>query len=331
MRTNLAREARGPTGKPLESGPLKVLVADDEEASRNALAEAVRVLGHSCRVAVDGLEAWRIHQEDPAHVILSDWRMSGMDGVDLCRRARAESHGGYTHFILVTALDKKENLLEGMRAGADDYLIKPVDLDELDVRLRAAFRLAMVNQSLVARNGELDGGDSELSIPARADPLTDAANRLRLQKDLQSVVDRARRYGHRYCAALCDIDAFRSYNDSFRHVAGDIAIRLVSDAIQRQLRGGDAFYPYGGEEFLVLLPEQSLTNAKGCMERVRATVASLPDAAHGGTLARPVTISVGIAELRITQREEIRSWLRRADSALYRAKVHGRNMVETEM
>src|SRR5579864_4327974 len=105
-----------------DGGPLKVLVVDHDEAAREALANAVRALGHSCRVAVDGLEAWRIHGRDPADVILSDWKMPGMDGIELCRRTRGAPPDRCTQFILVTALDERESFLEGMRAGADDFV-----------------------------------------------------------------------------------------------------------------------------------------------------------------------------------------------------------------
>jgi diguanylate cyclase (GGDEF)-like protein len=295
------------------------------------LAAAVRCLGHACRVAADGVEAWRLYQADPAHVILSAWDLPGMDGVDLCRRVREASRGGHTHFILVTSLDKRESVVEGMGVGADDFLIKPVDLDELGARLRAAWRVVAITRAPVERNQVLERDSERFLALAHTDPLTQATNRLRLLEELDALGDRSLRYGHRYCAALCDIDSFETYSDAFGRLAGDNAIQFVSHAMQDQLRRGDGFYPCGGEEFLVLLPEQSLSGAKECMERVRKAVSSRSDAAHGPSVARSVTISVGIAELRITtETDAIRSWLQRADSALSRAKGRGRNRVETE-
>jgi two-component system chemotaxis response regulator CheY len=164
---------------------------------------------------------------------------------------------------------------------------------------------------------------------ARTDPMTEAANRLHLQEDLEGIADRARRYGHHYCAAFCDVDGFKSYNDTFGHLAGDGAIRAVSRTIHQQLRCGDGFYRYGGDEFLVLLPEQSLAGAGECLERVRIAVESISDLAGGESIARPLTISVGIAELRSVQdKDPIQSWLEQADKALYRAKARGRNCIE---
>jgi two-component system chemotaxis response regulator CheY len=152
-----------------------------------------------------------------------------------------------------------------------------------------------------------------------------------LQEDLEGIADRARRYGHRYCAAFCDVDGFKSFNDTFGHLAGDSAIRVVARTIHGQLRSGDGFYRYGGDEFLVLLPEQSLAGAGECLERVRIAVESISDATGGQSIARPLTISVGIAELRsVPDKDAIQSWLEQADKALYRAKARGRNCVETQ-
>src|SRR5579862_5529651 len=107
---------------------LKVLVVDDDEAFRHVVAESLRARGYYCRVASDGLEGWTLQQQDPAHVILCDWRMPVMDGVDFCRRMREAERPNYTHFVLLSAFTAKENFLEAMRAGADDYLEKPLDL-----------------------------------------------------------------------------------------------------------------------------------------------------------------------------------------------------------
>lgn len=328
----MLRADSGETIPPPTTPALKVIVVDDDAASRAALAMAVRALGYECRCAADGLEAWQLHVADPAHVILSDRTMPGMDGLELCKRVRdGSSPEQYTQFILVTAQGEKERFLEGMNAGADEYLSKPVDLDELEARLRAAFRAAHAHEMLAAENRAIHKESERCLEMARTDPLTQAATRLQLQSDLEAIVARAARYGHRYCAAFCDIDWFKSYNDLYGHLSGDDAIRIVSRTIQGQLRKGDGFYRYGGEEFLVLLPEQNLQDAAECMERVRRAVASLPDAACGGALRRAITLSVGVAELTLNSHDDtIASWLQRADDALYQAKARGRNRVEID-
>jgi two-component system chemotaxis response regulator CheY len=330
LMANVSRREAQARRQATQVGRLKVLVADGDPLSREGIAAALTELGHSFRTVADGAEALQKHVEEPAHVILSDWALpGGLDGAGLCRRVRESSTRGYTHFIFLTASEDKHEFLEKMRAGADDVLSKPIDRDTLEVRLQAAGRVAAVHRELVARSRTLERDSERLLVAAHTDPLTEAANRRHLDADLQGIVDRSKRYGHRYCAAFCDIDSFKSYNDSFGHLAGDEAIRLVSHTIQGQLRRGDGLYRYGGEEFLVLLPEQSLAGSKECMERIRAAVSSLPDGSEGGVLARCITISVGIAELLIKPGEDpVQSWLQRADAALYRAKAKGRNCVE---
>ena len=269
-----------------------------------------------------------MHQAKRADVILSDWGMPTMDGLQLCRRVRAaEPLQPYTHFILLTAQDDKAHFVEGMRAGADEYITKPVDIDELQARLLAARRVMMVRHQLEARNSVLRRDGARDFLAARTDPLTSVSNRLRLREDLDALEERAARYGHRYCAALCDIDGFKSYNDCFGHLSGDDVLRRVATVIHEHLRSGDGFYRYGGEEFLAILPEQSLADAAAGMGRVRQEVERLAIAHAPAAGAAFVTISVGIAELGA---EPIDSWLRRADVALYAAKARGRNRVEVE-
>lgn len=309
--------------------PLRVLVVEDDGAARRALVTAVRILGHECREAQDGLEAWELHQREAADVIISDWQMPRMDGLELCRRTRvSREEGTYTYFILMTGFDDKEHFVRGMEAGADDYHTKPVDLDELRARLTSAARVLSVYRELAEKNARLRS-DSQASFRvARVDALTQVANRLSMDEDLKALWARAERYGHRYSMGICDVDRFKDYNDRFGHVAGDDALRRVAQAIRKELRGGDGLYRYGGEEFLVLLPEQLLAEAARAMNRVRGAVERLeiPAPCDRGFL----TLSAGVAELDTSQDRTPEDWLRRADAALYRAKSSGRNRVEKE-
>lgn len=308
-------------------GHLKVLVAEDDQASRDALQKAVRMLGHECRSAKDGLDAWNMHQEQRADVILADWRMPNVNGLELCRRTRAaETNGHYTYFIFLTGFDDREHLLEGMAAGADDYHGKPIDLDELQVRLMSAGRVLSLYSKLQEKNTSLRRESQTSFRLARIDALTEIANRLRMNEDMAALFSRSARYGHRYCASLCDIDCFKSYNDRFGHLAGDEVLRKIAGEIRKDLRQGDGLYRYGGEEFLVLLPEQSLDEAVRAMNRVRVEVERL--AIHSATDKGVVTVSIGVAELR-AEDQSPEAWLRRVDEALYKAKANGRNRVES--
>jgi two-component system chemotaxis response regulator CheY len=167
-------------------------------------------------------------------------------------------------------------------------------------------------------------------LEARRDPLTTVSNRRALAEDLEALSARAERYHHRYCAALCDVDQFKAYNDHFGHLAGDDALRRVAHTIQSELRRGDGFYRYGGEEFLAILPEQSLIEAAVGMERVRQAVERL-EIQHAPKATVPfLTISVGISMLSPETPSTLDAWLRRSDVALYEAKLRGRNRVEVE-
>ncbi|MDP9151745.1 MAG: diguanylate cyclase [Myxococcota bacterium] len=311
---------------------LSVLVVDDDEDVRATLQEAVRQLGHECRTAQDGLEAWTMHQADRADVILSDWKMPRMDGLELCRRTRAlGADAPYTYFIFLTGFADKDHFIRGMDAGADDYHPKPVDLDELQARLTSAQRVIALYRELAEKNSALRR-DSEASFElARVDALTEVANRLRLDEDLDAMWPLWKRYGRRYVAAICDIDKFKEFNDRFGHLSGDEVLHKIAQTMRSQLREGDGLYRYGGEEFVVILPEQSLSDAALAMDRLRRAIERLSiPTVTGAAGAAVVTISVGLAALEMTRDATREQWLRRADAALYRAKGRGRNRVETD-
>ncbi len=308
-------------------GRLKVLVVDDDAISRATLQTVICSLGYECRAARDGVEALAMHRQQHADVILSDWDMPNMDGLELCRQTRkVDGERGYTYFIFLTAFDARDCFLRGMNAGADDYQTKPVDLDELQARLVSAARVVALYQRLADAN-EVLRRDSLASFNiARMDALTGVANRLCLEEDLPALWARAQRYGHHYSAVLCDVDWFKDYNDHFGHLAGDAVLRSVALTMAAELRQCDKLYRYGGEEFLLILPEQSLAEAMHAARRMCGAVAAMAVASPAGGV---VTISAGAAELVPSLDSTLRAWLDRADAALYRAKESGRNCVRS--
>ena len=303
------------------------IVAEDDPDAREVLGDIVRSLGHSCQVAGDGSDASAMHQANRADVIISDWKMPIVDGLQLCREVReSDPIQWHTHFILVTGRNDR-HLVEGLHAGADEYIAKPLDRLELEARLEAAWRAVVARRELEASNCALRLDSARGHQAARTDPLTAVFNRLRLKEDLEPLEGRVSRYGHRYCAALCDIDKFKAYNDSFGHLLGDDVLCLIARTIQEHLRTGDSLYRYGGEEFLVILPEQSLPDARAGMGRVCREIEKLCIRHGPGAPGTFLTISAGIAEL---GGGSVYDWLRRADAALYQAKALGRNRVEAE-
>jgi diguanylate cyclase (GGDEF)-like protein len=252
--------------------------------------------------------------------------MPGMTGPALCRRARSrEDDAPYTYFILVTGHHDRAHLMEGMAAGADDFQKKPVDLDELEARLVSAARVVGLHRRLDAQTRELRSDSARLVVAARTDALTGLGNRLRMNEDLATARSRAARYGHRYSIAICDVDRFKDYNDAYGHLAGDDVLRQVARQLRQQLRTGDSVYRYGGEEFVVLLPEQDAREATDALERIRAAIEGTEIVAPAGVL----TLSAGVAELDLRTDDSVERWLGRADAALYAAKTSGRNRVCT--
>ena len=298
---------------------MKILVVDDDPLARRLVEAAVARLGHKATAAEDGEAAWQCYDQDPPDVVITDLLMPRVDGLELCRRVRADARAGYTSIILVTALSDRRDVLRGMEAGADDYLIKPVDLFDLQMRLIAVQRVTDLHAELARHR-------AQLAHLAGHDPLTGLGNRRSLEQELDVLYAHSRRYGRGFALAMCDIDHFKAYNDTHGHQAGDQALRAVAAAMVGELRGSDSIYRYGGEEFLLVLPEQTLDTARIAVERVRSVVEGLAikhTAAGGGAL----TVSAGITAYAPGEATTPEELLRRADAALYRAKSSGRNRI----
>ena len=313
-----------PAPKARAAVALDVLVAEDEDAARTAIVRAVRAFGHDCRAAADGAEAARLLEERPADVVVADWEMPGLSGAELCRQIRSGEDGAYTYFILMTGHHDREHLIEGMAAGADDYQKKPIELDELEARLVSAARVVALHRRLHDRENELRRDSSALFAVSRTDPLTGIGNRLRMEEELAAAYSRAKRYAHRFTLAIVDVDHFKVLNDGFGHLAGDEALKIVASTLRAGLRSADSLYRYGGEEFVVVLPEQSLADAVGAVDRMRRALEEQHIRHPAGSA---LTVSAGVAELDPTS-DDIATWIARADAALYFAKSNGRNRVE---
>jgi diguanylate cyclase (GGDEF)-like protein len=311
---------------------VRILIAEDDWVSRTILQHSVERFGHEYLAAEDGGKAWELFQSTPeVDVVISDWMMPGMDGLELCRRIRGEERDGYTYFVFLTALGDKEHLLIGLEAGADDYLSKPLDREELQVRLISASRVTTLHRKLAEQKAETEKLNGQLFAAARRDPLTGLGNRLQLREDLETLSAQAKRYGGGgCCAVLCDVDSFKAYNDTRGHLAGDEVLERVASVVSENLRAGDTAYRYGGEEFLIILPEQGLESASVAAERLRRGVEEL-DIAHESRTppGAVVTVSVGLAALTPGEKKTFEDLLKEADAALYHAKEGGKNRVET--
>jgi diguanylate cyclase (GGDEF)-like protein len=310
----------------MEEHDVRILVADDDATSRLITGLVLRNLGHECHVVTDGARAWASFESYRPDVIISDWMMPGMTGLELCRSIRAHDIGSYAYFVMVTSQGDRESVLEGMNAGADDYLVKPLDPDTLRARLIAAERVTALHRQLIQQQRQLEDLNDELVDVARHDPLTGLANRRALEEDLRLMEARVARYGHTYCVALIDVDCFKAYNDTYGHQGGDEVLAKVANQLSKRSRSGDAIYRYGGDELLCILPEQSLDSGAIAVERMRAAVERL-GIPHSGSPTLVVTLSAGLAVLDSAHPRSVAEVLREADECLYRAKQLGRNRI----
>ena len=275
--------------------------------------------GYQPIAAATGEEAVAILQGEGAPCIaILDWEMPGMSGPDVCRAVRALPSRRYAYILLVTARGSREDLIGGMDAGADDYLVKPVDAGELRVRLRAGRRVVDLQTELLRARDELEHR-------ATHDALTGVWNRGGIMERLGAEVSRARRDGRPLSIALLDLDEFKRINDTRGHAAGDDVLREVGVRLPGVLRTYDLVGRYGGEEFLLVLPGASAHACGVVAERVRADVAGTTFATRAGPL--PVTASIGTVTLTAGSREDVDALVARADAALYQAKRGGRNRV----
>jgi diguanylate cyclase (GGDEF)-like protein len=311
---------------------VRVLVADDDATSRVLLKAMASKLGHDCLVASDGSSAWELLQRGDIDVLLTDWMMPGVDGTELCRRVRQDLTDSYTYIVIVTGLADPEQILEGMIAGADDYIIKPVNALDVQTCLVAAQRVTMLHRQLSQVRAQLEEANLELLGRSLTDSLTNLGNRRHMEEDMLKVHARSLRSQQSYCVAMFDIDYFKFYNDHYGHPAGDEALRQVAKILSRVVRAGESVYRYGGEEFLLVMPNCTADDAVAAAERVLHSV-NLIAIAHEARPTAPMTItlSAGVACHMPDSELTIHDLIERADQALYAAKLSGRNRVRAEV
>jgi diguanylate cyclase (GGDEF)-like protein len=299
---------------------VKILIADDSIVSRHLLEGTLRKWGYEVVVACDGEEALGILQkEDSPALAILDWMMPGMTGLEVCRKVRQRAREPYTYILLLTSKSQKEDLIEGMEAGADDYITKPFDQHELQVRLRAGTRL-------VDLQAELLSAREALREQATKDSLTRLWNRRSIFDILCRELARTQREGTPVSVVMVDLDHFKSVNDNYGHFAGDAVLCEAARRMQKEIRQYDAMGRYGGEEFLILLSgcdeDAGLKQAERLRRQLSADPMSLQDTRLGISASFGVTTAIpGFA---YTPEDLIN----KADEALYLAKKRGRNRVE---
>jgi two-component system, cell cycle response regulator len=299
---------------------VKILIADDSIVSRHLLEATLRKWGYEVMVACDGAEALELLQrEDAPSLIILDWMMPGMTGVEVCRRIRQRDSEPYTYILLLTSKSQKEDLIEGMEAGADDYITKPFDQNELQVRLRAGIRLVdLQTQLLKARE--------DLRDQATRDSLTRLWNRSSILSELGRELARAGREARPLGVVIVDLDHFKHINDTYGHLVGDEVLREAARRMQNSIRQYDSIGRYGGEEFLIVFPGCNEIDSYAQADRLRRQL-SLTEMSVNGSSIR-VTASFGVTTALLGENWTEEELIRTADEALYVAKKSGRNRVE---
>lgn len=296
---------------------MKILVADDSNVSRHLLSSMAKKWGYDVVSASDGTQAWEVlRQPDAPRLAVLDWMMPGLTGPQVCEMVRQKGGDAYIYILLLTGRTQKEDVIEGMTAGADDYVVKPFDQQELKVRLRAGRRIVELQDELLSAR-------EALLKQATHDALTGLKNRACIREILSGQMKTTREAGSPLGVIMLDLDEFKHVNDMHGHAAGDLVLIAASERIQNVLDECDAVGRYGGEEFLIVAPKAAADLA-ALAERVRAAIAVEP-VASGATL---LTITASLGYVSYCPRVNAETLLRAADEALYRAKHNGRNRAE---
>jgi len=313
---------------------VRILIAEDDPISLVLLQALLNQWGYEVIVTHDGNEAWQVLQADMApRLAILDWEMPGMDGPALCHQVRERRGSPYTYIILLTARTKREDLIAGMEAGADDYVTKPFDAHELRVRLRAGRRILDLQDALLE-------AQEVLRLQATQDPLTSLWNRGMIMELLGRELARAKRERSPLSVLMLDLDLFKIVNDTYGHMAGDLVLREAAQRMRGSVRAYDAVGRYGGEEFLIVSPGCPAAGAVTLAERIRKAVGEKPMNTSEALIS--ITISAGAATAEYVDKRvassknvgeytEAENLVRAADDALYRAKRWGRNRVESNI
>lgn len=293
---------------------MSILLVEDSVIDRHQISGYLEEWGLDFRAMGNGTEAWELLQKpDAPGLVLLDWMLPGIDGIELCRRIRTlGKDGAYFYTVMLTAKDKKQDLLTAMAAGADDYLAKPVDPSELRARILVGKRIVELQQSL--------------RFAATHDFLTKLLNRAEILAGLKRELERSRRTGQPVAILMADLDHFKHINDSLGHAAGDEVLREVAGRLKCGLRPYDLAGRYGGEEFLLILPTCALTPATHRAEQLRISASKDSVLTLFGNI--PITLSMGVTASNSGSDLTGEELLRQADQALYRAKEKGRNCVQ---
>ncbi len=312
-------------GTALHPGETCILVVDDHEHNSALLRARLEARGYRTTSASDGQEALDAVYADAPDLLLLDVMMPRIDGIEVARRIKRDANLPFIPIIMQTALDSTEHKVEGLDAGADDYITKPINFAELEARVRSMLRIKALQEEVERQRNELQGLNDRLLTISRTDGLTGLLNRRHLEERLEEQYEHAKRLREPFSVVMCDLDKFKSVNDTYGHQAGDAVLKQLADLLRNEAREIDHVGRYGGEEFMLILPGTVLDAGVTFAERVRQALQDHVFTFEGGTLQR--TGSFGVSAWPHPRIGGCDALVKAADDALYVAKETGRNKV----
>jgi two-component system cell cycle response regulator len=310
---------------PRDTAHARVLIVDDHEDNVELLRARLESWGYETDTATDGEQALAHVDQKAPDLILLDVMMPKMDGIEVAKRVKGNPRLPFIPIIMQTALDATENKVEGLEAGADDYITKPIDFAELKARLTSMLRIKRLQEQLEERERQLLEANERLRHMSQTDGLTGLDNRRHLEERLDEMFEHARRLNEPFACVMCDLDRFKSVNDTYGHQAGDAVLKQFARILRHEVREIDRVGRYGGEEFMLLLPGTVLDAAVTFAERVRKEVEGHTFTFDGTQICR--TASFGVSAWPHPRIGNCDVLVRAADDALYVAKETGRNRV----
>jgi diguanylate cyclase (GGDEF)-like protein len=297
---------------------MKILIAEDDLISSKILQKNLLNWGYYVVPAHSGAEAWQALEDEELRMALLDWMMPGMDGIEVCRKIRRRKKYKYTYIILLSAKDRKQDIITGLSSGADDYMTKPVNFLELRARLQTGKRIIDLEDKLIFVQ-------NQLKDLASRDSLTKIWNRSESTKFLSEELERGQREGVPTGVILLDIDHFKKINDFYGHDIGDQALLQVVARLKKKIRKSDKIGRYGGDEIIIILPRCNASEIIKIAERLRLAVAKKGMKTELDIV--PLTISAGCATSDVTGTISAEKFIKFADEALFKAKSQGRNCI----
>lgn len=297
---------------------MKILIAEDDQVSLRMLEKNVAEWGYDVSLAANGEEALKTLREGRVRLAILDWMMPGTNGIEICRFVREDAGSKYVYIIMLTSRDRRQDIVEGLEAGADDYMAKPVNYLELRARIQTGRRIVELEDKLIESN-------RRLKDLASRDNLTSLWNRANVFLFLEEEMARGRREAGHVSVIMIDVDNFKRINDAHGHLAGDVVLIQIAKRLERGIRPYDRVGRYGGDEMLVVLPGCDLAEAAAIGERLRRSIADEKLRTPAGDF--DVTVTLGCSSSEVVPEATAETLVQASDAALYEGKSLGRDRV----